>query len=190
MNKIFKSKWNARLGAWVAVSEIAAAHGKRNRLRRNAALTLALTGALFQMSGAKAACGDSVTSVFATGGSTCSGQLTSYAGANVAYAIGSGSTLTFTAPSVTVNGNNRASTRAMESGGVNWGGTTPQPGATIHALGNLTVYEARVSTRGVFTLMEALMLPATRTRSLLTAISLLCDWERRVVALPSKTRAA
>lgn len=151
MNKIFKSKWNARLGAWVAVSEIAAAHGKRNRLRRNAALTLALTGALFQMSGAKAACGDSVTSVFATGGSTCSGQLTSYDGANVAYAIGSGSTLTFTAPSVTVDGNNRASTLAMESGGVNSGGTTPQPGATIHALGNLRVYGSTGrNSRGIY----------------------------------------
>ena len=63
----------------------------------------------------------------------------------------SGSTLTFTAPSVTVNGNNRASTRAMESGGVNSGGTTPQPGATIHALGNLTVYGSTgLNSRGIY----------------------------------------
>jgi trimeric autotransporter adhesin len=43
MNKVYKSVWNESIGAWVAVSETAAARGKRNARLAKAVLASAVT---------------------------------------------------------------------------------------------------------------------------------------------------
>lgn len=101
MNKVFGSRWNAALGAWVAVSEHSRARGKP---ARRAAMTAAAVvgGVLFTMSGVQAACTETTRST-ASAGSSCTTVATSYTAnptqqpdTGVVMATGAGSTLNAT----------------------------------------------------------------------------------------------
>ena len=77
MNRSYRSKWSAALGAWVAVSEKSRSRGKRT----TAIVALALgAGQIMLAPPAWAACTDSLTGASATAGSTCATGITAYTG--------------------------------------------------------------------------------------------------------------
>jgi autotransporter adhesin len=67
MNKVYKSVWNESIGAWVAVSETAAAQGKKSSGKASAPFAfsaIAMAGASFGLSSPVALAGENVAALF------------------------------------------------------------------------------------------------------------------------------
>ncbi len=103
-------------------------------------------------SGSWAACTGAASgnpALTASEGSTCNASLITYTGLNVAGANGDGTVLNLLADTNLITTSNTG-TYTLSSGGMNIGGTSSQPAALVHALGNLNITSRGSSSRGIF----------------------------------------
>lgn len=140
MNKTYRTLWNESTASWVAAAEIAAAHGPSgttvrlcNPVRPLLALGFAL-GLSVVGGAAHAGCSDVLGGnprVQADGGSPCTFGGSTYSGNNTVIVTGAGTSATFTADPLAVNGASNS-----------WAFSVRTAGASATLQGDTTVFIA------------------------------------------------